>query len=511
MQSTICNSRLARHRVAVMAQGRCRSSLSFRLLHQSSLSTINTISTLKLSQPTSIHHHYQTTRSLSISSRWTNFKEAVYNILQGDDHINPKRLLERKYIFRVLIAMRYRDIVIKDQQGLNVNDGPIDHEEQAKAELEALDLDSYSNSNLRKLLLDTLNPQVVQVFKAFDRVDQLLSLPIDWTALQAESNAEDSRNETIVFDWQPFIDMLHKEHYATLLVLKDATETKHLAFLQTKLNALEVLLHFHNNKDNPAAVQPLGGNLDPFGADISNYPASSISLIRHHQTVNICRSALLRQKLGYSILCLRSNIPNAGRGLFVDGSAHAGSLVAFQPGDVWVKEYLVKGGQDLNDHFEHDDDIQISIRFDDHVIDSRNCPVTVLSQDESSNPWALGNMINHPPQDTAPNCQSTQLNFTESMNLGNLMRYIPNTYARQPTWQTLFFDSLEPTIMHSLCLIAMRNVSNEELLYDYRIQSTDPPNWYSIVKYNHHDGDVDGEPEEDQVVFFRDDWKEKPK
>jgi len=139
------------------------------------------------------------------------------------------------------------------------------------------------------------------------------------------------------------------------------------------------------------------------------------------------------------------------------------------------------------------------LRFDDYVVDSRLSPVTILTRESSWNAWALGHMLNHPPAETLPNCQSTMLNFTERMQLGSRIKYIPNTYANVPGWQSKMLD-IEPLIMHSLCLIATRDVGNEELTYDYRLQSENIPEWYSIVKYG------DSSDQEDQVVFFRDDW-----
>jgi len=154
------------------------------------------------------------------------------------------------------------------------------------------------------------------------------------------------------------------------------------------------------------------------------------------------------------------------------------------------------------EHFEGDNDLQISLRFDEYLIDTRQSPVTVLTRDGFLNPWALGHMINHPNSPTMPNCQSTMLNYTTGTQLGNeLVRYIPNTYAREPTWRSKFFDLYkEDVIMHGLCLIARKDTSNEELLYDYRLQSENTPDWYSIVEYG------DGW-EDDQIVFFRDDWR----
>jgi len=89
------------------------------------------------------------------------------------------------------------------------------------------------------------------------------------------------------------------------------------------------------------------------------------------------------------------------------------------------------------------------------------------------------------------------------MELGNLSKYIPNSYARQPSWKSRFFYP-EPIIMHGLCLLSRRDLSNEELFYDYRLQSEQTPAWYSTVKYG-----GDRVLDDEQVVFFRNDWEGK--
>jgi len=140
------------------------------------------------------------------------------------------------------------------------------------------------------------------------------------------------------------------------------------------------------------------------------------------------------------------------------------------------------------------------MRFDEYLIDSRQSPVTVLTRKGFLNPWALGHMANHPNPPTMPNCLSTMLNYTGVQKLGDLLNYVPNTYAHEPTWRSRFFDEKQDVIMHGLCLIARRDVGNEELLYDYRLQSDDTPEWYRIVEYG------DELDEDDQIVFMRDDW-----
>jgi hypothetical protein len=257
-----------------------------------------------------------------------------------------------------------------------------------------------------------------------------------------------------------------------------------------------MLLAFHQGQH----LEKTG--VDCFGVDLDDTSDSKLHLMRQYQTLNVARSIEIRKEMGFSILCLRSLIPGAGRGVFVDGHALAGTLVAFQPGEVWAKEFLLNNSRDLIEHFDNDENLQLSLRFDEYLIDSRNSPVTVLTREGSMNPWALGHMVNHPSPDAQPNGMSAMLNFTERMKLGPLLKYVPNSYAQEPGWQSSFFFP-EPLYMHGLCLIARQDVKNEELLYDYRLQGEGIPGWYSVV--NHGDTMM----EDEQTVFFRDDWMEK--
>jgi hypothetical protein len=111
------------------------------------------------------------------------------------------------------------------------------------------------------------------------------------------------------------------------------------------------------------------------------------------------------------------------------------------------------------------------------------------------NPWALGHMVNHPPKGIVPNCLSTTINFIEGGKIDNFIKYTPNTYARPPTWQSKFFDANIPILMHGLCLLARRDLCNEELFYDYRLQAEKTPEWYNVVKYQ------DGF-DQDQLIFL---------
>ena len=96
------------------------------------------------------------------------------------------------------------------------------------------------------------------------------------------------------------------------------------------------------------------------------------------------------------------------------------------------------------------------------------------------------------------------LNYTERVFQSHekLVQYIPNTYARPLGWQSQFFLP-EPILMHGLCLVSRRDLENEELMYDYRLQSEQTPDWYSVVRYG------DETLDKEQVVFFRDDWRKQ--
>jgi hypothetical protein len=156
--------------------------------------------------------------------------------------------------------------------------------------------------------------------------------------------------------------------------------------------------------------------------------------------------------------------------------------LAFQPGEVWGKENLVSISAEEERQLERNDAYQMSLRPDDYMIDSRRSPYTVLTE-ERSNLMALGHIVNHPTPSNPPNARSAMLNFTQGMELGNkLNRYIPNTYAR-PRNLTLMGSLFDREVidMHSMVLVATRDICNEEVFYDYRLATSHYPAWYHPV------------------------------
>jgi len=114
------------------------------------------------------------------------------------------------------------------------------------------------------------------------------------------------------------------------------------------------------------------------------------------------------------------------------------------------------------------------LRYDGILIDSRRAPYAVLNG-QHINPWALAHVVNHPPPGERPNCRTVMINFTQKMlnkkssALDNLWRYVPNTYARQPSLFGPKVLDRDVILMHGFGLMALRDVRDEELFYDYRL------------------------------------------
>jgi hypothetical protein len=398
------------------------------------------------------------------------FWRMLKDILQGDDHRNPQKILERNYLYLTLLLTEAK------QQRITTR--------EAAASFHSFD--TLTNAQLRQEVQRRLEPDLMTILHAFNRVDATLDTQ-NIHELQRIVNQEIGVTENELIRVQNQTD-------------DDSAKRRQEEFLQRKKSALQLLLY---PEERP--TERIDG-FDALGTDLAKVVSEdTLARIRSFQLINACRSAKIKKELGYSLWILPSLIPNAGRGCFVDGKVPLGSLIAFQPGEVWCKEHLVTSDPEVMHHFDDgDEDCQISLRFDDYVIDSRNSPVIVLNRKGSMNPWALGHMVNHPPADGFPNCHCSMLNYTERtfQSQEQLVKYIPNSYARPLGWQSQFFLP-EPILMHGLCLVSRRDLENEELLYDYRLQSEETPEWYSIVRYG--DDTLDNE----QVVFFRDDWRNK--
>ena len=322
------------------------------------------------------------------------------------------------------------------------------------------------NVGMRYEVQVELVPDILELFETFDKVDRQMN----------------SVNE---------MDVLKQDYEEAL---RDGHQYPEKAdFINLKREALEILIrHFDPNGPIPEKSLPWDNTkttewcdeLDSFGYNGKDASEDVYSAIRQHQRRNMVRSFLIKQDLGYSVLALKSSIPKAGRGIFVDGTAQPGSIVAFFPGQVWPREYLLNPTPEVLEHFsfERNPNFQVHFRGDDFLLDCRASPYTVLE-----NPWAVGHIANHAPH-TKSNVRSVGINFFEKMQLGpNLRRYVPNAYAKPPTMMGGSILDRDVVDMHGMCLLNKRKaLSNQEIMFDYRFPwaQEDLPDWYTQVEYD---------------------------
>lgn len=311
-----------------------------------------------------------------------------------------------------------------------------------------------------------LAPDILELFETFDKVDRQLA-------------AVDQ------------MDILTQDYEETLREERQRPDKSE--FLSTKRASIELLLrHFDHSVSVPRTPLPWEDGddekewhdqLDCFGYNGKGAANDVYAAIRDHQTKNMVRSFLIKQDLGYSIVALKSSIPKAGRGIFVDGIAPPGSILGFFPGQVWPKEYLLNVPPDLAAYFawERNPNFQLHFRADEFLFDCRASPYTVLE-----NPWAVGHIANHAPI-TESNSRSTGISFFEKMRVGARMwRYVPNEYAKPPTLMGGSFLDRDVIEMHSMCLLSKKqSVEYEEVLFDYRLPwlPDETPDWYRHVPY----------------------------
>ena len=437
----------------------------------------------------------------------------------------PRKILERKDLTLLMLALEFHKISVEEDRQKKEEVEKGDYQEpdslssvnhylqnrekmidSAFSRLEEMEIDKKSMMQLRYALQEALEEQVKVLLESFASIDEELLLLVPDSADARTSNdinIESYLEETLGLELERTIDELANSNRS-----RAPKGANPIDFLQLKRGAIERLLSSRRDErhrkqtpdelsDNTISVSTPKSEKDSDGedqprpswseADEFGYHESIDQernrLIRYYQSINLCRSAKMRDEIGYSVVALQSSIPGAGRGVYVDGYARAGSILAFQPGPVWAKEHLANLSIDEERDLERNDSYQMSLRADDYMIDSRRSPYTVLT-DEKSNLMAVGHIVNHPSPTNPPSCRSAMLNFTKEMigSSPELERYIPNTYAR-PRNVTLM-DSLwdrDVIEMHSLVLVATRDICNEEIFYDYRLASSHLPQWYHQV------------------------------
>ncbi|KAK9812844.1 hypothetical protein WJX72_004622 [[Myrmecia] bisecta] len=240
-------------------------------------------------------------------------------------------------------------------------------------------------------------------------------------------------------------------------------------------------------------------------------PARSLSMERV--------SAIVQERLGYSLHVGPSAIGHqeAGEGLWLDGKAHLGSVVALYPGIVYRPlHYRQIPGYPRVDQ----DNDYLLARFDGAVLDAKpwgrgaaasaamagslgpekqrcdaaQTPIVhrLLAQ-ETRHPLALAHFANHPPAGSQANVMVAAFDISPSDVPAWLPAYIPNvmyspTSATAPaspasgSGHALAELQLSRQPMAGLALVALRDLHNEELLLNYRLSPhVARPDWYTPV------------------------------
>lgn len=191
-----------------------------------------------------------------------------------------------------------------------------------------------------------------------------------------------------------------------------------------------------------------------------------------------------------------SGIEGAGNGVWLDGVARVGQVVALFPGLVYEPKHV----RDIPGYpsFGSQSDFLMS-RFDGHIIDSRAWMFHVngtmeeynamrrrkiRSQEDNSlqngapifneqslkNMWAVGHMVNHPTENSSPNIMPVPVNWTACDH--QLDACLP--------WAVFSSSST----LKGLAFVAKREIEDEELFVDYRLNPGvmgGVPVWYHHV------------------------------
>lgn len=246
-------------------------------------------------------------------------------------------------------------------------------------------------------------------------------------------------------------------------------------------------------------------------------------------------SQRIKDLMGYTLVVKPSGIPHeeAGQGLFLDGEAEVGSVIAFYPGVVYSPAYYryIPGYPRVDAQNPY-----LITRYDGNVINAQpwgvggedrevwtgsvtrdvdNRPMMQGKGEDSDriwkflskplpgklggnlvdvlerrNPLALAHYTNHPSEGMEPNVMICPYDFplTES----DLRAYIPNIRFGGPEevkmkrfgnfWFKLGSGGSNTPILKTIVLVATRALSNEELLLNYRLSNLKKrPTWYTPV------------------------------
>lgn len=244
----------------------------------------------------------------------------------------------------------------------------------------------------------------------------------------------------------------------------------------------------------------------------------------------------MKDLIGYTVELKPSQIPHkeAGQGLFVNGEADVGAVIAFYPGVIYSPAYYryIPGYPRVDAHNPY-----LITRYDGTVINAQPWGVGGESRElwdglsvsdirpmtqgtetgsdrvwkmlskplegtqlgsnaevlERRNPLAFAHFANHPAKGMDPNVMVCSYDFP--LNEKDMRTYIPNVLfgrgeeVKMKRFGSFWFKSgssentgSDIPILKTLVLVATRCLSNEEVLLNYRLSNSKKrPSWYIPV------------------------------
>jgi hypothetical protein len=266
----------------------------------------------------------------------------------SDEVDHPRKVQERKDATLLLLATEFRKASAE-----NPNLHREDVVDLAFDRLYAMDVDSKTLLQLRHSLQSALEGQIVDLFRLFGKIDEELLYFVETEETnsnfqedgglsrleggQRTSRIEEYCEEILRFELERTIDELANPQRTKAPKGADPKQ-----FLQLKRGAIETLLDrrrkasqvdkethdgIHSAASSTSAEPSSKSQPSPQPKDISWVDADEFGyhesiddernrLIRYYQTINLCRSAKLRDEWGFSVIALQSSIPGAGRGVY---------------------------------------------------------------------------------------------------------------------------------------------------------------------------------------------------
>ncbi|KAL2235080.1 uncharacterized protein LOC105160171 [Sesamum indicum] len=288
------------------------------------------------------------------------------------------------------------------------------------------------------------------------------------------------------------------------------------------------------SSERNAAPRRSGLGLAVGGTATSDNPGTSVVETKPLKRFEL--SQKLKDFTGYTLEVKPSQIQHedAGQGLYLDGEADVGSVIAIYPGVIYSPAYYryIPGYPrvDLQNPY-------LITRYDGTVInaqpwgsggetremwDGASIPEPRLNADggetgsdrvwkllnkpldgakvgskgevlERRNPLAFAHFANHPAKDMAPNVMVCPYDFP--LTEKQMRTYIPNISfgkgeeVKMKKLGSFWFKSWKSSslvtdvpILKTLVLVATREISNEEILLNYRLSNLKRrPSWYTPV------------------------------